>query len=105
MTFDTVGTETPAAPATSAIVTRPLPFSGRDTVEKLPEVSANFRDFSSLEHRWLVAALDREGTPGLACGSENEEDHVAKLSVTAATRGRPGDRRRRGQSRCAARGR
>jgi hypothetical protein len=27
-------------------VTRPLPFSGRDTVEKLAEVSANFRDFS-----------------------------------------------------------
>jgi hypothetical protein len=46
MTFDTVGTDTPAAPATSAIVTRPLPFSGRGTAEKLPEVSANFRDFS-----------------------------------------------------------
>jgi hypothetical protein len=25
-------------------VTRPLPFSGLGTAEKLPEVSANFRD-------------------------------------------------------------
>jgi hypothetical protein len=47
MTFETVGTDTPAAPATSAMVTRPLPFSGRDTVENLPEVSADFREFQT----------------------------------------------------------
>jgi hypothetical protein len=46
MTFETVGTDTPAASATSAIVTRPLPFSGLGTAEKLPEVSVNFRGLS-----------------------------------------------------------
>jgi hypothetical protein len=46
MTFETVGTDTPAASATSAIVTRPVPFAGLDTVEKLPEVSVKFRALS-----------------------------------------------------------
>ena len=41
----------PAASATSAIVTRPLPFSGLGTVEKVPEVSVNFRDVSSSNMR------------------------------------------------------
>src|SRR5512133_1690995 len=105
MTFDTVGTETPAAPATSAIVTRPLPFSGRGTVEKTTRGFGQLSRFFEVEHRWLDLALDREGTPVLACVSENEEDHDAKVSATAATCGRGGDRRRRGQSRGAARGR
>src|SRR5436190_23413554 len=91
MTFDTVGTDTPAAPATSAIVTRPLPLSGRGTVEKATRGFGQLSRSLGVEHTVLDLALDREGTAVLACGSEKEEEHAAKLSVLrSAARGRRG---------------
>src|SRR3954467_7554258 len=74
MTFDTVGTDTPAAPATSAIVTRALPFSGRGTAEKASRGFDQLSRFLAVEHAVLAQALDRGGTPGLACRSETRRN-------------------------------
>src|SRR6185295_10739427 len=67
MTFETVGTDTPAASATSAIRTRPLPFSRLATIGKLPKSFGQFSIPSDVEQRWLDIDLDREGTARLAC--------------------------------------